>query len=117
MAGRQAVSPHFAALRAYETSACAAWQGTGGSRYTGPWGTTTGIPVLIVNSRFDPATPLASATRLHELLPNSHLLVNDGVGAHRLSAVQLHRRGDLRLPRRRSRPGPTCSPDRVPFSR
>jgi pimeloyl-ACP methyl ester carboxylesterase len=49
--------------------------------YTGPWDAAdTEEPILIVNSRFDPATPLAAAERLHALLPNSALLVHEGPG-------------------------------------
>lgn len=114
---RAAAVPHFGALRGWADSPCAHWT-AGPAGYRGPWDAETAEPILIMNSRFDPATPLAAAQRLHELLPNSVLLVHEGAGH-----VTVQQSGcttdaasaylvDGLLPA----PGTTCDPDRVPFA-
>ena len=36
--------------------------------------------MLLLNNRYDPATPYRNAVRVHDLLPNSALVTVDGVG-------------------------------------
>ncbi|MGL5810364.1 MAG: alpha/beta hydrolase [Nocardioides sp.] len=75
MAGRG--SP-FAPAQAWSTSMCTVWPGRDKDRYVGPWDAATANPVLVVNNRFDPATPLSDAAEMNGLLANSVLLtVND----------------------------------------
>jgi pimeloyl-ACP methyl ester carboxylesterase len=45
-----------------------------------PVATTTRSPILVVGTKYDPATPLAWAESLHQQLPTSSLLVYDGDG-------------------------------------
>jgi pimeloyl-ACP methyl ester carboxylesterase len=42
--------------------------------------TTTTAPILVVGTRFDPATPYAWAEALHRQLPTSSLLTYEGDG-------------------------------------
>lgn len=116
-AERDAAVPHFGALRAWGDSVCAQWS-VRTEGYRGPWDARTDEPVLIVNSRFDPATPLASAQRLHELLPDSALLVHEGVGhvAAQQSACVVQAAGTYLTEGTLPVEGATCAPDRVPFS-
>ncbi|WP_246085876.1 alpha/beta hydrolase [Pseudonocardia hydrocarbonoxydans] len=85
--------------------------------YRGPWDARTDEPVLIVNSRFDPATPLAAAQRLHDLMPGSALLVHEGVGhvAAQQSACVVQAAGTYLTEGTLPVEGATCAPDRVPF--
>src|SRR3954452_21987221 len=53
------------------SSLCAEWPFADSSRYTGPFTAITSKPVLVVGTRFDPATPYAGATTVANLLPNS----------------------------------------------
>ncbi|WP_337662283.1 alpha/beta hydrolase [Actinoalloteichus sp. AHMU CJ021] len=80
VAAREREVPHFAALRAWQTSPCSHWQAGTNERYEGPWDTRTDEPVLLVSSEFDPATPVWSARGLHETLPRSTLLISEGAG-------------------------------------
>ncbi|MBW0114486.1 alpha/beta hydrolase [Pseudonocardia abyssalis] len=116
-AGRDTAVPHFGALRAWGDSVCAQWPVTV-EGYRGPWAAPTDEPVLIVNSRFDPATPLAAAQRLHDLVPNSALLVHEGVGhvAAQQSTCVVQAVGTYLTEGTVPVQGATCSPDRVPFS-
>lgn len=108
--------PLFGALRAYDDSVCTTWTAADDRHRLGA--DHHRRTVLLMNSRFDPATPLAAAQRLHGRLPGSALLVHEG-GGH----VTVQQSGcmtdaasaylvDGTLPG----PGATCGPDRVPFS-
>ena len=70
----------FGPLWTWVSSPCSAWPGAGEDRYTGPFTANTANPVLVANTRFDPATPLHGADRVADLLPNSRELIVDGWG-------------------------------------
>jgi pimeloyl-ACP methyl ester carboxylesterase len=100
------------------SSVCAEWPFADASRYTGPFTATTSKPVLVVGTRFDPATPYAGAVTVAGLLPNSRLLTVDGWGH---TSLFLSRCADdavarylltLELPAR----GTICPQDHVPFT-
>lgn len=78
-AERLAVSK-YGPLWTWASSTCNAWPGSKEDRYAGPWTARTANPVLIANTRFDPATPVHGAERLASLLPNSRLLTVEGWG-------------------------------------
>ena len=97
---------------------CASWPATSADRYTGPWDAATENPILVIGTRFDPATPYANARRVARLLPNAVLLTHDGFGhtseadpsscVQRLTSAYLV---DLVAPPR----GTVCPSDRQPF--
>ena len=76
---RAAVS-RFGPLWTWVSSPCSAWPGAKSDRFTGPWTARTASPVLVVSSRFDPATPYQGAQRVAALLPSSRLLTVEGWG-------------------------------------
>ena len=61
-------------------AACAAWPTRSADRYTGPWNAATANPILLIGTRFDPATPLANAKLAERRLGNAVLLTHDGYG-------------------------------------
>jgi pimeloyl-ACP methyl ester carboxylesterase len=73
-------APYVGSRWAYLGLVCAPWSGRSTERYTGPWDSRTRNPVLILGTRYDPATPYRNAVAVHDLLPNSTLLTVDGVG-------------------------------------
>lgn len=108
----------FGALRAWSDSPCAAWP-VHGRGYRGPWDAAdTAEPVLIMNSRYDPATPLAGAERLHDRLPNSVLLVHERWGhvTVQQSGCMIAAASAYLVDGTLPAPGTTCPPDHVPFS-
>lgn len=115
---REPVAPRFAALRAYATSACAAWQATPSERYTGPWSVRTDTPILILTNRFDPSTPATNAHHLHRLLPNSRLLVNEGWGhvTTQQSTCMTDAASAYLATGALPGPGSSCRPDWTPFT-
>ncbi|MFF3574941.1 alpha/beta hydrolase [Nocardia jiangxiensis] len=117
-ARRATLAPDFAALRAYETSPCAFWQASSTDRYTGPWNTHTATPILLLNNRFDPATPLPGAIDLAAHLPGSRLLINEGWG-HMVtdkSICALRAASNYLVSGQLPPPGTHCTPDVTPFA-
>ncbi len=117
-ARRDRKAPYFGAQWAYGSIACADWPARDDDRYTGPWTARTAHPVLLVNTRYDPATPLSGARAAARLLPWSRLLVVNSWGHTTLpwggtcaERVQARYLVDLRVPRT----GRVCSADVGPF--
>ena len=103
----------------WETSICQPWPGADADRYTGPFTATTANPILLVNPRYDPATPYRGAQSVAGLLPRSRLLTVDGWGhtsffARSTCADRAVSRYLLQvaLPA----PGTVCPVDHVPFT-
>jgi pimeloyl-ACP methyl ester carboxylesterase len=97
---------------------CASWPVRSAAGYHGPWDAVTHTPILLVNIRYEPNTPLAAARRVEQRLGNSVLLVQDGYGhpsgadpstcvRNALGAYLVH----LVTPPR----GTVCPSDRIPF--
>jgi pimeloyl-ACP methyl ester carboxylesterase len=59
---------------------CAAWPARGQDNYRGPWDATTKNPILLIGTRYDPATPYVNAVRSARRLGNARLLTLDGYG-------------------------------------
>jgi pimeloyl-ACP methyl ester carboxylesterase len=113
----EARSRYVGAYWSYVNAGCLAWP-RAQDRYTGPWSTPTSAPILLVNNRFDPATPHRSAVAMNRLLPRSRLLTVDGWGHTALQTRSACADGAverylvrLALPR----PGATCETGVVPF--
>jgi pimeloyl-ACP methyl ester carboxylesterase len=62
--------------------ACAGdvWKSLDEDAYHGPFDRRTAVPVLLVGSRWDPATTYQEAVAAHRLLPNSRLLTSNNWG-------------------------------------
>ncbi|MBP2476804.1 pimeloyl-ACP methyl ester carboxylesterase [Crossiella equi] len=104
----------FGRMWLHLVDACAHWP-TAADRYAGPWGRPT-APILLLNNRNDPTTPLAGARNAERLLANAWLAVVDGAGHSPGSSAAIHsienylRTGDL-PPR-----GTVFPVDKPPFS-
>ncbi|MGW0181214.1 alpha/beta hydrolase [Nocardia sp. NPDC003345] len=72
--------PYFGRVAVFSSMACAFWQGHDDDRYTGPWNRRTAAPILVLNSRFDPATPLAGAESGAGQLAEARVVVTEGAG-------------------------------------
>ena len=71
---------YFGAWWTWASSICQPWEGPVAQAYLGPFDHQTANPVLVVGTRFDPATRYESAVFVADLLPNSSLLTLDGWG-------------------------------------
>ena len=118
--GRQrdaTVAPYTGSLWAFRALACAPWLGRSTERYPGPWTARTATPVLLLTTRYDPATPHRNAVRVHDLLPNSALLTVEGVGhgALLLSSCAQAATAQYLLTGAVPPPGTLCRQDLAPF--
>ena len=71
---------YFGRLWTWVSSICAEWPTADEDRYTGPFTKNTANPVLVVGTKYDPATRYEGALTLDALLPNSRLLTVNGWG-------------------------------------
>jgi pimeloyl-ACP methyl ester carboxylesterase len=71
---------YFGRIWTWASSTCAEWYAVDRDRYTGPFWTRTANPVLVVGTRFDPATRYEGAVGVAGLLPNASLLTVNGWG-------------------------------------
>ncbi len=72
--------PHFGRIAVFGNTTCAFWQGHDADRYTGPWNRRTAAPILVLNSRFDPATSLSGAYAGAAQLAEARVVVIEGAG-------------------------------------
>ncbi|MFI1918835.1 alpha/beta hydrolase [Nocardia sp. NPDC020380] len=72
--------PYFGRLGVLGAMTCAYWPQTAVRPYSGPWDRRTAAPILVINGRNDPATPLAGAAAGARELADAHLLVIEGAG-------------------------------------
>lgn len=56
------------------------WPGTSEHRFTGPWDAETGVPIVLIGTRYDPNTAYRNAQHAEELLGNAVLVTHDGYG-------------------------------------
>ena len=108
---------YFGRIWTWLSSPCAVWKGFDPARYMGPFNKSTSNPLLVVNPRFDPATPYHGAVLVDQLMPNSALLTVNGWGHTSLfmstcaDAVIERYLISLATPP----PGATCDQDVKPF--
>ncbi len=107
----------FGSSWAYLSEPCATWPANDPDRYGGPFTARTAAPILIVGTRYDPATWYGNATTVSQQLPGSRLLTVDGwghVALGRSACLGAHVARYLisgTLPPA----GTVCSPDSRPF--
>ena len=75
-----AVTPDFGRISVFDVMPCAFWQGHDIDQYTGPWNRATSAPILVLNTRNDPATPLEGAYEGAAELHRARVVVTEGVG-------------------------------------
>jgi pimeloyl-ACP methyl ester carboxylesterase len=110
--------PYFGTGAVFGMVQCLGWPAHDEDRYLGPWNRPRANPILIVNNRHDPATPLHNAQATAAELGNATVLIVEGYGHTSLdvpsacaSAATTGYLVALRVPA----VGATCAPDTVPF--
>ena len=111
--------PYFGRLGVFDMMSCAYWPTSAVQPYTGPWNRPTSAPILAINSRYDPQTPLAGAKDGVAELANARLLVVEGSGhstmyVHSTCAEKAKR--DYLISGTLPEPGATCGIDKAPFA-
>jgi pimeloyl-ACP methyl ester carboxylesterase len=108
--------PYVGAPVAWTSEPCATWPARDRDRYTGPFNRTS-APILIVGTRYDPASPYENAQAVAGQLPSSRLLTLAGWGHVALgksSCIATHVEHYL-VTRALPPPGTRCRPDQAPF--
>ncbi|MFC3689063.1 alpha/beta hydrolase [Aquipuribacter hungaricus] len=72
--------PYFARARGWVGLPCEHWRPAAEDRFTGPWEQTTQAPVLVIGTRFDPATPYSQTQPYADLFPAAGTVTLDGWG-------------------------------------
>lgn len=75
-----AEAPYFGRFRGWLGLPCEFWQLRDRDAFHGPWQQTTQAPVLVLGTRFDPATPYRQTRPYADLFPASRMLTLDGWG-------------------------------------
>ena len=116
-AAADAAFGYFGRIWTWASSICAEWPGADADRYTGPFDTESDEPVLVVGSRWDPATRYQGALIAHDLLPNSALLTVNSWGHTSLftSACADAHIADYLISGAVPAPGTECDQDQVPW--
>jgi pimeloyl-ACP methyl ester carboxylesterase len=108
---------YFGRIWTWASAICAEWPGADADRYTGPFDTATDEPVLVVGSRWDPATRYQGALIAHDLLPHSALLTVNSWGHTSLftsACADAHIAAYL-ISGAVPAPGTECDQDQVPW--
>ncbi|RJK95442.1 alpha/beta hydrolase [Vallicoccus soli] len=110
--------PYFGRAWGWLSSVCQSWPGQGPDRYAGPFDVPTADPVLVVGTRYDPATRYQDAVSTARRLPGSRLLTLDGQGHTSLFASSCVDAKVSAYLLRGALPaaGTRCAPDAVPFA-
>ncbi|MEC3982452.1 alpha/beta hydrolase [Amycolatopsis sp. H20-H5] len=110
--------PYFGLGAVFAMAQCVGWPGHDEDRYRGPWNRPRANPVLVLNNRYDPATPLHNAQATAGEPGDGHVLVVDGFGHTSLnvhSACASAAVADYFTTLKTPADGATCAPDTVPF--
>jgi pimeloyl-ACP methyl ester carboxylesterase len=72
--------PYFGLTALFGMAQCITWPAADHDRYLGPWNHRRPRPILIVNNRYDPETPLWNAKATRAELGDARLLIVEGYG-------------------------------------
>lgn len=113
-----AKAPHFGRYRAWVGVQCERLGVDDSDAYTGPWRQEVDEPVLVIGTRYDPATPYRFTRPFTNAFPDGRMLTVEGWGHTILgkSACADHRVARY-LVHGKARDGATCRPDSRPFAR
>ena len=74
------VAPYFGRFRLWTGAVCERWPVRDTDAFTGPWRQTTQAKVLVIGTRFDPATPYRQTRPYAALFPRADVLTVNGYG-------------------------------------
>ncbi len=73
-------APYFGRFRLWTGAICERWGLTDTDAFLGPWAQTTTAKVLVIGTRFDPATPYSQTRPYAGLWPDADVLTVQGYG-------------------------------------
>jgi pimeloyl-ACP methyl ester carboxylesterase len=111
--------PYWGRVAVFDMMACASWRHRDADRYTGPWNRWTSAPILVINSRFDPSTPLHGALDGAAELARARVLTVEGSGHSTMlvrTACAERAKREYLISGVLPPVGATCAIDRAPFA-
>ncbi len=111
------VAPHFGRMRAWVGQTCEFLPIKDADAFTGPWANKVKSPVLVIGTRYDPATPYQATRPYSDLYPDARMVTVEGWGHTTLgksACADAHITAyltQLKAPA----DGSTCQQDRGPF--
>lgn len=111
--------PYFGRIAVLDMMSCTYWQARDTDRFAGPWNRRTSAEILIINNRYDPATPLHGAYDGAAELSRARVFVTEGAGHTSMLAPstcteQVKR--DYLVSGKFPAPGKVCKLDANPFT-
>lgn len=118
IAAADAAAPYFGRSRGWVGLPCEFWGLRDEDAFRGPWQQRTQAPVLVIGTRFDPATPYSQTKPYADLFPGSRLLTLDGWGhvASGKSACVDAAVDAYLVAGNPPQNGAVCAPDTLPFT-
>jgi pimeloyl-ACP methyl ester carboxylesterase len=110
--------PYFGLTALFAMAQCIDWPAADRDRYLGPWNHRRPHPILVVNNRYDPQTPLWNAQATRDELGGAQLLIVEGYGHTTLnvhSACASAAMANYFVTLEPPIDGATCSADHQPF--
>jgi len=113
-----AEAPYFGRFRGWIGMPCEFWRLRDPDAFHGPWQQRTKAPVLVIGTRFDPATPYRQSRPYTDLFPDGRLLTLEGWGHTAIGKSACVDAAIVRYLVGGAPPqdGATCAPDEVPFA-
>jgi pimeloyl-ACP methyl ester carboxylesterase len=112
----EAEAPHFSSLRTWATQVCEYVPVTDADAYLGPWDQDLQTPVMVIGTRFDPATPYENTQPYADHFPDARVLTLDGWGHTILGKSACADEAVARyLVDGEATDGAVCAPDSGPF--
>jgi len=111
--------PYWGRIAVFDMMACATWRHQDADRYTGPWNRWTSAPILVINNRYDPSTPLHGALDGAAELARTRVLTVEGSGHSTMfvhSACAETAKRNYLISGTLPAVGATCGIDRAPFA-
>jgi pimeloyl-ACP methyl ester carboxylesterase len=111
-------APYFGRFRIWASAPCEFWVLADDDAYLGPWQQTTRTPVMVIGTRFDPATPYWNARPYADRFPDARLVTHESWGHPALNRSTCVNDLIVRYLTAGQAPadGTTCRPDFVPFT-
>lgn len=110
-------APHFGRFRTWIGQACEFLPIRDKDAYRGPWQQNVTQPVMVIGTRFDPATPYSATRPYANLFPDARMLTVEGWGHTTIGVSTCADAAITRYLVNRAAPadGSTCRQDRTPF--
>ncbi|MFD9883035.1 alpha/beta hydrolase [Streptomyces alboflavus] len=117
-AAEDAKGPHFGRYRAWQGLSCTVIGNEDDDAYLGDWKQTVDVPVMVVGTRYDPATPYESTRPFADHFPDARVATLEGWG-HGGTLAQsacMNRLAARYLVELKATDGASCRPDTEPFA-